>query len=88
MDHTKYPPRALTDTGQRRKKIGTVLLAALFVAATVLVCVLAWEPLAGLVSDPEGFLGMGRRAGRLGPGGLCRADGLADHRRVPAGRAA
>lgn len=67
MDHTKYPPRALTDTGQRRKKIGTVLLAALFVAATVLVCVLAWEPLAGLVSDPEGFRSWVAAQGVWGP---------------------
>ena len=55
MDHTNYPPRALTDTRPRRKKIGAVLLLALFIAATVLICVFAWEPFANLLSDPEGF---------------------------------
>lgn len=67
MDHTKHPTRALTDTGQRRKKIWAVLLTALFVAATVLVCVFAWEPLANLVSDPEGFRDWVAAQGVWGP---------------------
>ncbi len=67
MDHTKLPPGALSNTGQRRKKIWTVLLASLFVAATVLACVFAWGPVTNLFSNPEGFRAWVAEQGFWGP---------------------
>ena len=67
MDHTKHAFGIPSGDGRRRKKIAAALFAALFVAAAVLVCIFAWEPVTNLFSDPEGFRKWVAEQGLWGP---------------------
>ncbi len=67
MDHTKYPPCAFRAAAERRRKFWTALLAGLFVAAMIVLCIFAWEPLTDLFSDPESFRKWVSEQGAWGP---------------------
>lgn len=67
MDHTKYPTRPFAAAAERRRKLWTALLAGTFVAAMVLICIFAWEPLSELFADPESFRKWVAEQGAWGP---------------------
>lgn len=67
MDHTKHSPPALSGAAENRKKIRTLLFAALAAASMAAVCIFAWEPVTGLFADPEGFRKWVTEQGAWGP---------------------
>lgn len=67
MDHTRNSPPALSGAAEHRKKIRTLLFAALAAAAMAAVCIFAWEPVTSLFADPEGFRKWVAEQGAWGP---------------------